>query len=66
MITIDSYQIFIDKIRNTTDNISFGGTNVTATTNTLFTNVLPQVTYQELSGTCNRRNEDYFELIIKF
>ena len=50
-ITLDSYQIFIDKIRNITDNISFGGTRVTATTNTLFTSVLPQVTYQELSGT---------------
>lgn len=50
-ITLDSYQIFIDKIRNTTSNISFGGAKVTATTNTLFTNVLPQITYQELSGT---------------
>ena len=50
-ITLDSYQIFIDKVRNITDNISFGGSRVTATTNTLFTSVMPQVTYQEFSGT---------------
>lgn len=50
-ITPDSYQIFIPIQRNTTDNISFGGSDVTATSNTMFTNILPQVTYQELGGT---------------
>ena len=50
-ITLDSYQIFLDVERNSTDNLSIGGSNVTATANTMFTNVLPQVTYQELEGT---------------
>ncbi len=50
-ITQDSYQIWIPITRTNTDNISFGGSKVTATSNIMFTNILPQVTYQELAGT---------------
>jgi len=51
-ITLDSYQILISTTRNNpSSNISFGGSNVTATSNVMFTSVLPQVTYQELGGT---------------
>jgi len=50
-ITLDSYQINIDVERNTTENLNFGGINVDVSTNTMFTNVLPSVTYQELPGT---------------
>ena len=50
-ITLDSYQIFLDVTRNSTDNFSFGGSDVVVTTNIMFTSVVPSITYQELPGT---------------
>ncbi len=51
-ITLDSYQIDLTNItRNTTDNISVGGSEVMASQNIMYSQIMPQVAYDTYPGT---------------
>jgi len=52
-ITLDSYQIDFNSYRRNIDdkNITFGGTDVTASTNFQYTSFMPTISFKELPGT---------------
>ena len=51
-ITLDSYQINLSNLtRNNSDNISVGGSNVVASQNIMYSQIMPQVAYDIYPGT---------------
>lgn len=51
-ITLDSYQIDLTNLtRNNSDNISVGGSNVVASQNIMYSQIMPQVAYDTYPGT---------------